>query len=167
MTRGTLTTNIIALAFLTLAPAAFSAAVVHTGTLTVLNATASGRGILQRDIDRLRAGTKMDVIAVPLSLGAVRPGSSHTLTGICTDTGASDVTLADTPAETASHDEKTCPALAANAGVAAAPAPALAASENVGSSSAFGAPLAAQPEPSSAVLLALGAASLLHRRRRN
>ena len=151
MTRGTLAANTIALASLALAPAAFSAAVVHNGALIGL----------PHDTGRLRAGAKLNLASAPLSLWIARPDSRHTLTGVSIDTGASDVTLPDISTGDASLDEKACPALAANVGMAAAPAPAPAA-ENLGSASSFG----AVPEPSSAVLLVLGAASLLRRRRK-
>ena len=158
MPRGSLATNIIA--FLTLTPAAFSAAVVHNGTPIGLESVGTDQPSQQRDTARLRVATKVNLVAPPLALWTSRLGSRNTLTGVSTHTGASDVTLPDIAASIASADAKICPPLAADASLAAAPAPAPT-MENRGQASSFG----AVPEPSSAVLLAFGAASLLRRRR--
>ena len=150
MTRGTLATNIIA--FFTLAPAAFSAAVVHNGTPIGLQSVGADQASQQRGTARLHVAAKVNLVAPPLSLWTARPDSRRTLTGVSTDTGASDVTLPDITASIASIDAKICTV------PTAAPAPA---AENLGPASSFG----AVPEPSSALLLVLGAASLLRRRR--
>ena len=160
MLHRALLTISLPIALLTLSPAAFSAAVIHSGTLITMKEVASGEVILQRDIARLRADAKADLASARLSLGTARPGSVRTLTGICADTGASDVSLSDSDSEIASFDQTTCAALAA-APITAVVPPAPAAVENIGSASAFG----AVPEPSSIVLLALGAAAMLRRRR--
>ena len=148
MTHGTLATSTIA--FLTLTSAAFSAAVIHHGTPMGLQPAGADQASRKQDTAHLRTGTKVNLVKPNFSLLTARPGSRRTLAGVSTD--------ADAAVETASVDDTICAVLAVTASVAAAPAPA---AENLGPASSFG----AVPEPSSAVLLALGAASLLRRRR--
>ena len=163
MIRGTLLAPTVALALVTFSPSAFSAAVVHTGTLVSPRAAASGRVISQRDIDRLHVVRRGDVSAPRVSLANMRAESGLTLTGECAKIAGSEVILPDALAESAGIDAQSGAGLAASAsaGVIAPAPPAGAAADGLGSASAFG----AVPEPSSVVLLAIGAASLLRRRR--
>ena len=163
MIRGTLLTSTVALALVTLSPSAFSAAVVHTGTLVSPGAAASGRVISQRDIDRLHVAKRGDVFAPRVSLTNIRAESGLTLTGECAKIAGSEVILPDALSEIAGTDANAGAVFAASvsSGAIAPAPPAGATADGLGSASAFG----AVPEPSSVVLLALGAASLLRRRR--
>lgn len=155
MIRPFLLATSVNLALLTLSPSAFSAAVVHKGSPVNPAEAGSVRLVSQRDLNRLNvafAGPKM-------ALTNTRIGSGQTLTGAVAEGPGPAVKLPDQLSEIAASDAKACPALS---GSVAAPAPAPAAADGVGSACAFG----AVPEPSSLILLALGAASLLRRQRR-
>ena len=119
--------------------------------------------ISQRDIDRLHVVRRGDVFAQRVSLANMRAESGLTLTGECAKISGSEVILPDALAEITGMDVQSGAGLAASssAGVIAPAPPAGAAADGFGSASAFG----AVPEPSSVVLLAIGAASLLRRRR--
>lgn len=160
MIRGTLLTTI---ALSTIAPAAFSAAVVHNGTLIGQHAAGAGRVISQFDIARLHVATRADLIASRISLGNARIGGGLTLTGEHAKIAGSEVTLPETLASISEADANVSAVPAASVSQdATAPAPAAVALDGTGSASAFG----AVPEPSSVMLLALGALPLLRRRRR-
>ena len=156
MTRLSLLTAFVVTGFTILSPSAFSAAVVvGSGGFISPKAAASGKVILRRDIDRLFAGTRADVVSAPLSLASRRAGSLVTLTGVNAVAAVSEETLPADLANLSGLDETmfavTAPKLS--------PAPVV--PENVGSASSF----AAVPEPSSVALLAMGAFAFLRRRR--
>ena len=161
MIRAILLATSITLTLSTLSPSAFSAAVVHNGSLASPGA-GSVRFISQRDLERLHVATRAEFVGPRIALTNLRPGSGQTLTGASAEVAGTTVTLPDQLSDIATaSDAKACPALPGSvASQAAAPAPAPAA-DGVGSASAFG----AVPEPSSLILLALGAGSLLRRRR--
>ena len=151
MTRAILLATSVHLALFTLSPSAFSASVVHNGSLANLAEAGSAPSASQRDLDRLTVAARGSFFRQRVSLTSTR--TAQTLTGAAAEVaGSSVVALPDRLSEI---DAKTC---AAVPGPVPAPAPA----NTVGSASAF----EAVPEPSSLILLALGAASLLRRQRR-
>ncbi|MEO7318147.1 MAG: PEP-CTERM sorting domain-containing protein [Chthoniobacteraceae bacterium] len=156
MTRRLLLTASVVTAVTILSPSAFSAAVVvgSDGFISP-KAAASGKVILRRDIDRLFAGTRADVISAPLSLASHRAGSLVTLTGVNAVEAGSEETLPADLANLSGLDETIFAVTVPNLN----PAPAV--PENVGSASSF----AAVPEPCSIALLAMGAFAFLRRRR--
>ena len=151
MTRAILLATSVHLALFTLSPSAFSAAVVHNGSLANPGDAGSARLVSQRDLDRLTVAARGSFVGPRMSLASTR--TAQTLTGATAEVAVPSVALPDRLSEV---DAKTCATLS---GSVPAPAPA---ADNVGSASAFG----AVPEPSSLILLALGAASLLRRQRR-
>ena len=157
MTRAILLATSVHLALLTLSPSAFSAAVVHNGSLANPGAADSAPVASMRILDRLNAASRGDFVRQRIVLTNTRLGAGQTLTGAVAEVAGSTVTLPDQLSESVASDLKAGPVVPVSV---AAPAPA--ATNEVGSASAFG----AVPEPSSLLLLALGAASLLRRPRR-
>ena len=142
-----------------LSPAAFSAAVLHTGDLVSSRAGAAGKMISKRDVERLLAMARMDIAVAPLSL-AIRPAGGHvTLTGIAVGAPNAEAAARDTLADTSEAGGKAIAVAASNLGAAPAPAPTV--PERIGAASSFG----VVPEPSSIALVAMGAVALLRRRR--
>ena len=163
MTRAILLATSATLALFTLSPSAFSAAVVHNGSLASPGEAGSFRLVSPRDLARLNAAMRGDFMGPRMALTNLRLGSGQTLTGASAEVAGPTVALPDRLSDITGSDAKDCPALpgaVSTQAAAAAPAP-VAAADGVGSASAFG----AVPEPSSLVLLALGAGSLLRRRR--
>ncbi len=150
MTRAILLATSVHLALFTLSPSAFSASVVHNGSLPNLAEAGSAPSASQRELDRMTVAARGSFFRQRVSLASTR--TAQTLTGAAAEVAGTTVALPDRLSEI---DAKTC---ATVSGPVPAPAPA----NSVGSASAF----EAVPEPSSLILLAVGAASLLRRQRR-
>ena len=144
MHRPSLLAATLSLALVSLTPSAFSAAVVHNGSL-IGRDTSSMRSVSQRALERLHSA-RGDFAAPGISLASQALGDRHTLSGAVEVVGPT-LALPDQ--------------LSAIAGGEVPSSAPVAAANGVGSASAFG----AIPEPSSLALLALGAGSLLRRRR--
>lgn len=155
MSRRFLLQTSIVTALFALSASAFSAAVVDSGKLFSPPASASGKVIAKRDLDRLFVATRGDVISAPVSITSHRAGSRRTLLGESFD--GADATPSTALPECA--DLTAAMASLATPDLSPAPAP-----ENIGSASSFAA-AAAVPEPTSVALLAMGAFAFLRRRR--
>ncbi len=164
MSRRFLLATSIVTSLAALSPAAFSAAVVSTGSNLFAKTETTGRLIKWLDIERL-AGKAGDVISTPLTLESHRAGTQLTLTGVSAIVHEAEAALALAVADHTGSEAGFVALTASNFNAAAdtaAPAPAV--PENIGSASNF-AGAAVVPEPSSIGLLAIGALAFLRRRR--